>query len=123
MRYSFENLTVWKESIKLSVLIYNTTKQFPKEETYGLISQIKRAIVSVSSNIAEGSSKSSMKDQTRFSEIAFGSLMETLNQIILAYNLQYIDYKKYEEIREEIDYVAKLLSGYRKSQIERGNKL
>lgn len=123
MKYSFENLTVWKESVKLSVLIYNTTKLFPKEETYGLISQIKRAIVSVSSNIAEGSSKSSMKDQTRFSEISFGSLMEVLNQIILAYNLQYIDYKKYEEIREEIDYVAKLLSGYRKSQIERGNKL
>lgn len=123
MKYSFENLTVWKESIKLSVLIYNTTKLFPKEETYGLTSQVKRAIVSVSSNIAEGSSKSSMKDQTRFSEIAFGSLMEVLNQIVLAYNLQYIDYKKYEEIREEIDYVAKLLSGYRKSQIERGNKL
>ena len=123
MKYSFENLTVWKESVKLSVLIYNTTKLFPKEETYGLTSQIKRAIVSVSSNIAEGSSKSSMKDQTRFSEIAFGSLMEVLNQIILAYNLQYIDYKKYENIRNEIDYVAKLLSGYRKSQIERGNKL
>lgn len=123
MSYSFENLTVWKESLKLSVLIYNITKQFPKEETYGLTSQIKRAIVSVSSNIAEGSSKSSMKDQTRFSEIAFGSLMEVLNQIILACKLNYIDYKKYEEIREEIDYVAKLLSGYRKSQIERGNKL
>lgn len=123
MKYNFENLTVWKESINLSILIYKITKQFPKEELYGLTSQIRRAVVSVSSNIAEGSSKSSLKDQTRFSEISYGSLMEVLNQIILAYNLQYLDYKNYEEIREKINYVAKLLSGYRKSQIERGNKL
>lgn len=120
MRYAFENLTVWKESLKLSISIYKITKQFPKEELYGLTSQIRRAVISISSNIAEGSSKSSLKDQTRFSEISYGSLMEVLNQIILSYNLQYIDYKNYEEIRTQIEYIARLLSGYRKSQIERG---
>ena len=120
MKYAFENLTVWKESVNLSILIYKITKQFPKEELYGLTSQIRRAVVSVSSNIAEGSSKSSLKDQTRFSEIAYGSLMEVLNQIILAYKLQLIDYKNYEETRSQIEYVARLLSGYRKSQMERG---
>lgn len=123
MKYNFENLTVWKESIKLSILIYKIVKEYPTEEKYGLVSQITRAVISISSNIAEGSSKSSMKDQTRFSEIAYGSLMEVLNQIILSKELNYIDFKKYTEIREQIDYVAKLLSGYRKSQMERGNKL
>lgn len=120
MKYAFENLTVWKESVNLSILIYKITKQFPKEELYGLTSQIRRAVISISSNIAEGSSKSSLKDQTRFSEIAYGSLMEVLNQIILAYKLQLVDYKNYEETRSQIEYVARLLSGYRKSQMERG---
>lgn len=120
MKYAFENLTVWKESVNLSILIYKITKQFPKEELYGLTSQIRRAVISISSNIAEGSSKSSLKDQTRFSEIAYGSLMEVLNQIILACKLQFVDYKNYEEIRSQIEYVARLLSGYRKSQMERG---
>lgn len=120
MKYAFENLTVWKESVNLSIFIYKITKQFPKEELYGLTSQIRRAVISISSNIAEGSSKSSLKDQTRFSEIAYGSLMEVLNQLILAYKLQYVDYKNYEETRSQIEYVARLLSGYRKSQMERG---
>lgn len=120
MKYAFENLTVWKESVNLSILIYKITKQFPKEELYGLTSQIRRAVISISSNIAEGSSKSSLKDQTRFSEIAYGSLMEVLNQLILAYKLQYVDYKNYDETRSQIEYVARLLSGYRKSQMERG---
>ena len=102
-KFGFEKLEVWQNSIQLSKLIYNLTLSFPKEETYGLTSQIRRAMISVSSNIAEGSSKNSLKDQARFSEIAFGSLLEVLNQIILAFELSYISEENYIDCRNKIE--------------------
>ncbi len=88
--YSFEKLIVWQKSINLAKQIYSATSKFPKDEIYGLSSQIRRAVVSISSNIAEGYVKSSSKEQVRFSEIAYGSLMEVLNQIIIAKEIKYI---------------------------------
>lgn len=116
-KFGFEKLEVWQNSIQLSKLIYYLTLSFPKEETYGLTSQIRRTMISVSSNIAEGSSKNSLKDQARFSEIAFGSLLEVLNQIILAFELSYISEENYIDCRNKIE-----LNALKKSQVERTNK-
>ena len=88
--YSFEKLMVWQKSIKLAKQIYSITSNFPKEEIYGLTSQIRRAVISISSNIAEGYVKSSSKEQIRFSEIAYGSLMVVLNQVIIAREFGYV---------------------------------
>ncbi len=121
-KFGFEKLEVWQNSIQLSKLIYYLTLSFPKEETYGLTSQIRRAMISVSSNIAEGSSKNSLKDQARFSEIAFGSLLEVLNQIILAYELSYISEENYIDCRNKIEIISRQLNALRKSQMDRTNK-
>ena len=121
-KFGFEKLEVWQNSIQLSKLIYYLTLSFPKEETYGLTSQIRRAMISVSSNIAEGSSKNSLKDQARFSEIAFGSLLEVLNQIILAFELSYISEENYIDCRNKIEIISRQLNALRKSQMDRTNK-
>ena len=89
-KFPFEKLEVWKKSIDLATMIYKLTSSFPKTEMYGLSSQIQRAAVSVSSNIAEGSVRFSAKEQVRFYEVAFGSLMEVISQTILAKKLNYI---------------------------------
>ncbi len=119
-KFSFENLEVWQKSIDFAILVYKMTKSFPKEEVYGLSSQIQRASVSISSNIAEGSSKKSFKEQARFSEISFGSLMEVLSQLILAKDLEYITEKTYSEMRKSIEEISRLLNAYKNSQIKRG---
>ena len=78
--YAFENLNAWKESRKLVVAVYQLLDQFPKFENYALCDQIRRAIVSVPSNIAEGSGRVSSKEQLHFYEISYGSLMEAYDQ-------------------------------------------
>jgi len=79
-QFSFEKLVVWQKSKDLSIHIYRITSSFPKEEKFGLISQLRRCAVSIASNLAEGSGRNSSKDKARFSEIAYGSLLELLNQ-------------------------------------------
>ena len=117
--YSFEKLIVWQKSIELAKRIYSTTSQFPKEETYGLSSQIRRAVVSISSNIAEGYVKSSAKEQVRFTEIAYGSLMEVLNQVIIANKIGYIFADDYLILRQDIEEISRMLHALRNSQIEK----
>lgn len=119
--FGFEKLDVWNSSIELSKLVYDVTNSFPTDEKYGLVSQIRRAVVSISSNIAEGSSKASLKDQARFSEIAYGSLMEVLNQIIIAKNFGYISQESYLTVRNEIEKVSRQLNAYKNSQIRRSD--
>lgn len=99
--YSFEKLEVWQLSRKLAVEIYLETKKFPREELYGISSQLRRASLSVSSNIAEGSSRFSEKDRAHFSVIAFSSLMEVLNQIIIANDLEYLSDERLVELRKK----------------------
>ena len=81
--YTFETLDVWKQSINFTKIVYKIADSFPNDEKFGLVSQIKRAVVSISSNIAEGSAKKSLREQAKFTEIAIGSLFEVLNQTIL----------------------------------------
>ena len=115
MEYSFEKLIVWQESRTLVREIYVILKDFPKFEQYALCDQIRRAVISISSNIAEGNAKQSHKEKIHFFEIAFGSLMEVCCQIILAKDLDYITKEKYEPIKDKIRKVSKLLSGLKSS--------
>jgi len=117
--YSFEKLMVWQKSIELAKQIYSITSNFPKEEIYGLTSQIRRAVISISSNIAEGYVKSSSKEQIRFSEIAYGSLMEVLNQVIIAKEIGYISEANYLSIRQGIEEISRMLNALRNSQINK----
>ena len=120
--YSFEKLQVWQQSRILTKEIYLITKSFPDEEKFGLTSQLRRASVSVCSNLAEGSSRNSFKDKARFTEIAYGSLMEILNQLILSLDLDFLSQKEYELIRTKIEEIGNMLNGLRNSQLNNINK-
>ena len=115
--FSFEKLIAWQKSRELAKEIYKITKGFPKDEQFGLTSQMRRCAISIASNLAEGSGRSSMKDKARFSEIAFGSALELLNQLILAFDFEYITENTYIEIREKTAQVTLLIDGLYKSQL------
>jgi len=119
--FAFEKLDVWKNSIDFAEVIYKITESFPDVEKFGLVSQLRRAAVSIPSNIAEGSAKQSLKDQSRFTEISYGSLMEVLNQITIALKLKYIKEKDYFNIREKIESLSRQINSFRNSQIRRVN--
>jgi four helix bundle protein len=91
------------------------TGKFPDREKFGIVSQLQRAVVSVSSNIAEGSSRKSGKDQGYFLQIAYSSLMESLSQLILAFDLGYIKEEDLSEVRVQIEEISNLLNAYSKS--------
>ena len=95
--------------------IYQITSTFPKEEKYGLISQLRRSSISVSSNIVEGSTRWSRKDQARFYEIAFGSLIEVLNQLILSDDLNFLPVDSLKSIRTDIDFIGRMLNSLHQS--------
>jgi four helix bundle protein len=120
--YSFENLDVWQCSRKFAVAIYSITKIYPAEEKYGLISQMRRAAISISSNFAEGSAKHTGKEKARFTETAFGSLMELLNQIILSYDLEFIQEEEMNRLRVIVDEIAVKSSRLRDSQLRMDRK-
>ena len=111
IQYSFEKLKVWQEAKKLVIDVYHLLDGFPRFEKYALCDQIRRAIVSVPSNIAEGSGRRSLKEQIHFLEIAYGSLMETYNQLLIAIELTYITEESVEAIKPSIDAVAKMING------------
>ena len=114
---SFEKLEAYQLSREYVRLIYRLSECFPAKEDYALTSQIRRAAVSVTSNIAEGTSRSSQKDKVHFLEIAYGSLMEMYCQLQIAVDLNYITEADFMEIKPLIFKVSKLLSGLRRSKI------
>ena len=107
-----KDLEAWKKSIDLVKDIYSITKDFPSSEQFGLVSQMRRAAVSIPSNLAEGSARFSDKDCTRFIDISLGSLAELETQIIIAKELNFI--KENHELLEKIKKVNALLIGLRK---------
>ena len=111
IQYSFEKLKVWQEAKKLVVEVYQLLDSFPKFEKFALCDQIRRAIVSVPSNIAEGSGRKSLKEQIHFLEISYGSLMESYNQLLIAVDLAYISEESVNAIKPSIDAVAKMING------------
>ena len=110
MKYSFEKLDVWKKSKSFAVKIYRITKAFPKEEKFGLISQLRRASISISSNIAEGSSRTTGKDQGRFYTMAYSSSIEVLNQLMICKELQFLTVEDYNELRADIEHITAMLN-------------
>jgi len=115
--FSFEKLNVWIDAKELVKTIYQITKDFPNEEKFGLTNQLRRAAISVSSNLAEGTSRKTNKDKAHFTTIAFSSLMEVLNQVIIAKELKFIKEEDYQAIRPEIEKIANKLNALRKSQL------
>lgn len=108
--FSFEKLDVWNKSRLLTKNIYNLTREYPEVEKFGLVSQLRRAAISICSNIAEGSSRKTKKDQVHFYNIAFSSLMETLNQLIISNDLDYIGISALSDSRKEIHSIALMLN-------------
>ena len=106
-----KDLEVWKKSIELVTEIYKLTSEFPTEEKFGIVNQIRRAAVSVPSNIAEGSARSSDKENLRFLDMACGSLAELETQILISENLGFINS---QEIITKIDNIGKMLSGLKR---------
>lgn len=117
--YSFEKLDVWKESIALVKLIYKHTDQFPSDEKFGLVSQLRRASISISSNLAEGTSRSTDKDKAHFTTISYSSTMEVLNQLVIAKELEYMSEDDYLFIRKKISKISNMLNALKKSQLNK----
>jgi four helix bundle protein len=109
---SFRDLEVWQEAHALVLLIYRESKGFPKEEVFSLTSQMRRAAVSISSNIAEGFSRQSYKEKLQFYFTSLGSLTELHNQILIAKDLGYFTEENFEKIILKITSVHKLLNGF-----------
>jgi four helix bundle protein len=112
--FGFEKLSVWHKAKDLALFTYRITKGWPKKETYGLISQLTRAAVSVSANIAEGTSRFSDKEQKRFLEIAYGSNIEVLSHLMVSQGLGYCNDTELAEAKAKILEISKMLSGLMK---------
>lgn len=106
----FTDLTVWQESHQLVLEIYKITRSFPKNELFGLTNQMQRAVVSITSNIAEGFGRKTIKDKLHFYYISRGSLTEIQNQIMIAKDLNYIELSSYAQIFEQSQKVHRLLN-------------
>jgi four helix bundle protein len=113
--FSFEKLAVWQKAIDYADFVYNVTKEFPTEERFGLISQLRRSAVSVSANVAEGSSRSSKADMARFIEIAYGSLLESVTNFEIAKRQQFVSLTNSREAYRQAETLAKMLSGFRRN--------
>ena len=113
--YSFKSLTVYIKAKDLVKDIYNIVKLFPLEERYALSDQLRRAVISVPSNIVEGINRMSNKEKSHFLEIAYASLMEVCCQIDIAKDLGFIDKQTNEDLENKINEIGKLISGLRKS--------
>lgn len=114
MSKSFENLKIWKNALDLAETMYRVTRSFPREETFGLTSQLRRAVVSISANIAEGVGRNTKPETSRFVDIALGSLNETESLSALAYRLGYIPSDSYKKIRTDTETLGRSISAFRK---------
>jgi len=108
---SFTDLKAWQEGHKLVLTIYKITKKFPKEEQFGLTNQLRKAVVSFTSNIAEGFSRNSYKEKAQFYYMALGSLTEAQNQLLIAKDLNYLTEEKFKNIAEKTVIINKITNG------------
>lgn len=115
-QFSFEKLTVWQDARLYVKFIYKLTSSFPKDELFAMTSQLRRAAVSITSNIAEGTSRISLKEQIRFMEIAYGSALETYCQLISAYDLHFITQEQLQEAKDYIYKISNKLNALQKTQ-------
>ena len=108
---SYRDLIVWQRAMDLVLAVFEVTRAFPREEAFGLTSQLRRACVSVPSNIAEGQGRHSPKEFVRFLEIAHGSLQEVETQVMIAHRLHYVDDTREQLLLTQCAEVARLLHG------------
>ena len=114
-----KDLEVWQKSIALVTEVYSVSASFPKEEMYGLVGQVRRAAISVPSNIAEGAARQSNKEYIQFLHVALGSLMELDTQLVIANNLNFLSNQSLNNIQLKIEDIGKMLNGlikYRKAK-------
>ena len=119
--FSFERLDSYRESRKLAVDVYRIIRELPSIERFDLGSQMRRSMISVTSNIAEGCGRISIKEKIHFIEIAYGSLLEVYSQIQLSVDLGYTRQEDLELLQLQFTLVARLLNGLRKSYINKSD--
>lgn len=117
--YSFEKLAVWTEIRVLIKNVYSITGNFHESEKFGLTNQMRRASISVGSNLAEGSSRTSAKDQAHFYQISYSSLMELLSQLIVSLDLEFISNENYKNTRLLIQNISMKLNSLRNNALKR----
>ena len=110
--FTFQNILAWQKAHEFTLQVYETTKDFPEDEKFGLTAQFRRAAVSIGANIAEGYKKLSKADKLRFLNIAEGSMAECMNYIILSKELNFISDDQYEILCNTIENAGKLLTTY-----------
>lgn len=120
-KYDYKQLDVYIESKKLVKMVYELLRKFPKEEQYALCDQLRRAVISVPSNIAEGLGRYSIKEQVHFLEIAYGSLREVDCQMDIAFDLGYVTNIETAELFEQINKVGAILAGMRNKRVNTPN--
>jgi four helix bundle protein len=113
--FNFEKLDVWQKAIDFADLIYQHTRSFPADERFGLTNQMRRAAVSVSSNIAEGTSRMSQTDFARFVEIATGSVFEVVSQSFIGRRQGFLDDRQFQTLYSAAEEIGRMLSGLRRS--------
>jgi four helix bundle protein len=113
--HKFKQLEIWKQSRSFCTQIYSFTNSFPNEERFGLTNQLRRAAVSIPSNIAEGSSRKSNKDFARFLEIAIGSAYEIETQLLISSDLNFIAEEKLNTLNEKLQSMTKMMYHFKKS--------
>ena len=113
--FNFEKLEVWQKAIQFADFVYSATRSFPDDERFGLTNQMRRAAVSISSNIAEGSSRSSKIDFSRFIEIATGSVFEVVSQATISKRQGFLTEARFSELYTAAEEQSRMLSGLRKS--------
>lgn len=119
--YSYQTLNVYKDAKALVVDVYKLLKQYPAEERYALCDQIRRAAISITSNIAEGMSRYSDKEKVHFLEIAYASMMEVESQLDISVDLEYITKEQFVAIADSINSVGKQLSALRAKYVTKEN--
>jgi four helix bundle protein len=118
-QFPFERLEVWQDARKLVCSVYECAREFPREERFGLTSQLTKAAVSVANNLAEGSGRASLKDQAHFTSQAYGSLMETASDLILATDLKFTASKTTDPILDQAYDLSVRVHNLRESQLRR----
>jgi four helix bundle protein len=116
--FSFEKLDTWQKAIDFADMVYDLSRHFPVDERFGLTNQMRRAAVSISSNIAEGSARNSRNDYARFLEIAAGSLFEVVSQSFIGRRQGFLSEEKFARLYAAAEEQGKMVSGLRRSVLE-----
>ena len=120
--FRFEKLEVWKEAVGYANSVYVVTRAFPDAERFGLTSQMRRAAVSISASLAEGTSRTTDKDFARFVEIAYGSLLENVSEAFIARDQRFLRSQDFSKLYADAEKLARMLSGLRSALLSSGSR-